>query len=235
MRILVVDDDADFAEMVRDYLSAKGHVVALARDGKSMRRTLERGDVDVVLLDLVMPGEDGLALTHYLREHSEAGIVILSGAGTLIDRVVLLELGADDYLQKPVELRELLARLNSLYRRLQAAAESPRQHSGTAAFAGWRLDMQNRKLFSPAHHEVPLTTAEFTLLRTLVSRPYEELSRDELMRQMKGRTVEGLGRNIDVHVARLRQKIETEPGDPVLLKTVHGVGYTFCADVVVEE
>lgn len=234
MRILLVDDDADFAEMVRDYLSAKGHVVALARNGKSMRRTLERSDVDVVLLDLVMPEEDGLVLTHYLREHSQAGIVILSGAGTLIDRVVLLELGADDYLQKPFELRELLARLNSLYRRLQATGWS-RQPTGTVAFAGWRLDLQDRKLFSPVHREVPLTTTEFALLRALVSRPYQELSRDELMRQIKGRAVEGLGRNIDVHIARLRQKIETDPGDPALLKTVHGVGYTFCSDVVAEE
>lgn len=234
MRILLVDDDADFAEMVREYLSAKGNVVALARNGKSMRRALERSDVDVVLLDLFMPEEDGLVLTHYLREHSQAGIVILSGAGTLIDRVVLLELGADDYLQKPFELRELLARLNSLYRRLQATGSS-RQPTGTVAFAGWRLDLQDRKLFSPVHREVPLTTTEFALLRALVGRPYQELSRDELMRQIKGRTIEGLGRNIDVHIARLRQKIETDPADPALLKTVHGVGYTFCSDVVAEE
>ncbi len=233
MRILLVDDDADFAEMVRDYLSDKGQHVAIAGDGQEMRDCLERDPFDIVLLDLVLPQEDGLVLTQYLRENTDAGVIILSGAGTLVDRVVSLELGADDYLQKPFELRELLARVNSLHRRVRAGQRSLRQ-AKVAAFAGWRLDLQNRKLFRPTGGEVSLTSTEFSLLRTLVSHPFEELSREELMREIKGRSVEAWGRNIDVHVLRLRQKIEANPTEPALLKTVHGIGYTFCADVAEE-
>ena len=233
MRILLVDDDPDFTEMVGDYLSGKGQDVAIASDGLEMRQVLERESVEIVLLDLALPHEDGLLLTQYLRENTDAGVIILSGAGTLVDRVVSLELGADDYLQKPFELRELLARVNSLHRRVRAG-QKPMRHAKAAAFAGWRLDLQNRKLHSAARGEVPLTSTEFSLLRTLVSRPFEELSREELMREIKGRSVEAWGRNIDVHVLRLRQKIEDDPTAPALLKTVHGIGYTFCADVTEE-
>ncbi len=236
MRILLVDDDPDFAGMVKDYLDEKGQDVVLARDGKAMREELARSEFEIVMVDLILPEEHGLALTQYLREHTDCGIIMMSGAGNLVDRVVSLELGADDFLQKPFELRELLARINSLHRRIRATGAASSRHSAKSlGFSGWRLDLQTRRLQSPAKNEVPLTSTEFALLRTLISRPNEDLSRDELMREIKGRNVEGYGRNIDVHVLRLRQKIEPNPAEPAILKTVHGVGYTFCADVVAEK
>ncbi len=234
MRLVLVDEDSKSSDRIRHYLTGKGLDVAVAKDSADMQRELEQGNVDIVLLDPSLPGEDELALTRYVRDHTDAGIIVLSRAGNLIDRVISLELGADDYLQKPIELRELLARINSLHRRVRAGPAVPRSPAKSVRFAGWRLDLQNRKLFAAGGGEVPLTSTEFALLRALVSRPLEELSREQLMREIKGRDVGGVGRNIDVHVLRLRQKIEKDPREPALLKTVHGVGYTFCADVVEE-
>lgn len=230
MRILIVDDDRDFAAMIAEYLRDRGHDPVAVADGDAMRAAMEEGNIDLVLLDLVLPREDGVALTQYIRSNSSVGIIILSGKGDMADRVLTLELGADDYLQKPFELRELSARINSLARRL--GKEEPTTSSASVAeFAGWRLDFIHRRLTSPEGTVTALTTSEYALLEAFVKNSNRQMSRAELVKAVRGREMKGYDRTIDIHVSRLRKKIEPASDTPQFIQTVHGGGYMFCEPV----
>jgi two-component system phosphate regulon response regulator OmpR len=231
-RILVVDDDPRLREMLRKYLEGEGVAVSLAADGTAMRKAMAERPVDLVLLDLVMPGEDGLTLAREVRARSDVPIIILSGKGDTIDRVVGLELGADDYIAKPFHLREVLARIKTVLRRSgakQAAEASPAE--GSLSFAGWRLDPAKRELIAPHGRAVELTTGEFDLLLAFARHPQRVLTRDRIMDLTKGQDWSPLDRSVDNQVRRLRRKIETDPDGPQLIKTVRGAGYLFAAPV----
>ena len=231
-RILVVDDDARVREMLRKYLEGEGFSVSLAADGAAMRRLLAERPVDLVLLDLMMPGEDGLTLAREVRARSDVPIIILSGKGDTIDRVVGLELGADDYIAKPFHLREVLARIKTVLRRASAKREdASRVAQGALAFAGWRIDPAQRELVGPHGRQVELTSGEFGLLLAFVRHPQRVLTRDQIMDLTKGQDWSPLDRSIDNQVRRLRRKIEADPGQPQLIKTVRGTGYLFAAAV----
>lgn len=228
--ILVVDDEPAICELVQNYLSAEGFRVSTAEDGEAMRRVMASGPVDLVILDLMLPGQDGFSLTRYLREHSDVGIIILTGKGETVDRVVGLEMGADDYLAKPFDLRELLARVRSVLRR--AGASHKRANADTIVrFAGWQLDFSTRRLLSPDNVDIPLTKGEFDLLVVFVNHPNRVLSRDELLDLTRGRAAGPFDRTIDVQVGRLRQKIESDAQHPTLITTVRAAGYLFTPPV----
>ena len=222
--ILVVDDEPEICELVRHYLTDEGYRVSTAHDGAGMRRVIAQDLVNLVILDLKLPDEDGLTLARWLRENSRVGIIILSGRGETLDRIIGLELGADDYLPKPFDLRELLAQVKSVLRRVSAGpAERPATPRSRARFAGWELDLLSREFLSPSDKEVSLTTGEFDLLATFVKNPNDVLSRDQLCNREAGPS----GRMIDVQVGRLRRKIEDDPENPAIIKTVRGCGYMF--------
>ena len=230
-RILVVDDDPRLREMLRKYLEGEGFAVSLAGDGASMRKALER-PVDLILLDLVMPGEDGLTLAREVRARAQTPIIILSGKGDTIDRVVGLELGADDYIAKPFHLREVLARIKTVLRRSGTrAASPPAPAEGVLQFEDWRLDPARRELWNPAGDVVELTSSEFSLLVVFARHPQRVLTRDQIMDLTKGQDWSPLDRSIDNQVRRLRRKIETNPNAPRLIKTVRGAGYQFACAV----
>ena len=229
--ILVVDDDPDIRELISVYLSSEGYRVSTAEDGEAMRRVMAAGTpVDLVILDLVMPGESGLALTRHLRETSDVSIIILTVKSNTVDRVVGLEMGADDYIAKPFDLRELLARLRSVFRRARAASQD-KSDGMKVRFAGWELDLASYQLFSPQGEEVVLTAGEFELLAAFVDHPGRALSRDELLNFTRDRDAAPFDRSIDVQVGRLRRKIEDDPAQPVLIKTVRSAGYMFTPTV----
>jgi DNA-binding response OmpR family regulator len=218
--LLVVDDDAEITALIQRYFSAQQFRVSAVHDGAGMRRMLAAEPVDLVLLDLGLPGEDGFALTRHLREHWHGPVVIVSGRGDSVDRVVGLELGADDYVTKPFDLRELLARVRSVLRRTAPAASPGAGDGRVILFAGYRLDPGARTLTDPQHNPVPLTTGEFELL-----------SRDDLMNRIHGRVAGPFDRAIDVQIGRLRRKIERDPVNPELIKSVRGAGYVFAVRV----
>ncbi len=230
--ILVVDDDPEILRMVSTYLTDEGYGVETAGNGAGMGEVLKARAVDLVILDLGLPGQDGLELARALRAKSDIGIIILTGRGEVIDRVTGLEIGADDYLTKPVSLRELLARVRSVLRR-QAAAQAKRGPAAPnrARFAGWSLDFNARKLTASDGTEVSLTTAEFRLLGALVVEAQRPVHRDRLLELIAEREWTPYDRSVDVLVGKLRQKIETDPKSPSLIKTERGVGYLFSADV----
>jgi DNA-binding response OmpR family regulator len=230
--ILVVDDDPEILRMVSTYLTDEGYGVETASNGAGMSEVLKVHAVDLVILDLGLPGQDGLELARALRANSDIGIIILTGRGEVVDRVVGLEIGADDYLTKPVSLRELLARVRSVLRR-QAAAHAKRGPAAPnrARFAGWSLDFNARKLTASDGTEVSLTTAEFRLLGALVVEAQQPVHRDRLLELVAEREWTPYDRSVDVLVGKLRQKIETDPKSPSLIKTERGIGYLFSADV----
>lgn len=256
-RVVIVDDDAEIRGLVDDYLTAEGFAVGQARDGAGMREHIGEGVPDVVLLDLKLPGEDGLALARELRQSFPAmGILMISGKEDVVDRVAGLEVGADDYLVKPFHLRELLARIRSVMRRKDpdqndaqstrdpapaAGRPSERQDSGHASarciyrFSTWILDRDGRTLVSDAGDAVDLTGGEFDLLIAFASRPNRALSREQLLDYARSGDADAFDRSIDVQVGRLRRKIERNPKRPALIKTVRNVGYMFSADVTVTE
>lgn len=234
MKILIVDDDPAFSSMIAEYLRDRGHVPVAVQDGDEMRKEMEKGKVDLVLLDLVLPKEDGVALTQYIRSNSSVGIIILSGKGDMADRVLTLELGADDYLQKPFELRELSARINSLSRRLAQDDDQTQEQFTSATFANWTLDFIHRRLTAPNGEQVSLTTSEFALLEVFVKNANRQMSRAELVQAVRGREMKGYDRTIDIHVSRLRKKIEPATNQPQFIQTVHGGGYMFCEPVSME-
>ncbi len=227
--ILVVDDQQEIRDVVQEYLTGEGFRVSTAHDGAGMRRVLSQSPADLVILDLMLPGEDGLTLARSLRSQSAIGIIILTGRGETVDRIIGLEMGADDYLPKPFHLRELLARVKSVLRRVQSriGEGAPQPARSRARFAGWSLDLSSRELTSPAGEAVRLTTGEFDLLAAFVSNANQVLSRDRLLDLARNREAGPFDRTIDVQVGRLRRKLEDDPQNPTLIKTVRGSGYIF--------
>ena len=239
LHVLIVDDEPRIRNMLRRYLVEEGFKVSDAGDGAGMRAVLAREVIHLVLLDLMMPGEDGLSLARYIRQHSEIPIIMLTGKGDLIDRVVGLETGADDYIPKPFELREVLARIRAVMRRAgpraAPAAPVPAQNaSEVLVFEGWRLDVLRRELRRQTGDLVPLTAGEFELLCVFARHPNRVLNRDQLIDLVKGREWAAYDRGVDTQVMRLRKKIEADPSNPSLIKTVRGSGYVFAAAVTVD-
>jgi two-component system phosphate regulon response regulator OmpR len=241
-RILLVDDDPDVRAMLCEYLTVHGFEVTEADSGATMREALARGLPEVVLLDLRLPGEDGLSLLRYLRAHHALGVVMVTGVAEVVDRVVGLEMGADDYIAKPFEPRELLARVKSVLRRVQAAAPeaaagavpavpaaagAPALTDSGVAVGQCRLDLRAHRLFDAGGDEIVLTAMEFELLRVFVARPNQVLSRDQLLTLTRNREWEPFDRSIDIRIARLRRKIEPDPERPRLIRTVRGAGYMY--------
>jgi two-component system OmpR family response regulator len=234
--LLVVDDDPLIRSLLRRYLTTEGYRITEAADGAGVRAALAGGPIHAVLLDLVMPGEDGLSLIRQIRQRSNVPIIMLTGKGELIDRVVGLETGADDYITKPFELRELLARIRAMLRRanpppVPEAEQEPAAPGESFSFEGWTLDLVKRELRDRAETSVTLTAGEFDLLRVFASNPNRVLSRDRLIELVKGRDWASFDRAIDTQVGRLRKKIEADPANPTLIKTVRGGGYIFAAAV----
>jgi len=228
--ILVVDDERRVRDMLQRYLEQEGFRVTQADGGRALRVALAAGDVDLVLLDLVMPEDDGLELAREIRNGSRVPIIMLTGRGDMVDRVVGLEIGADDYIAKPFHLREVLARMRSVLRRAAAAAAAAVSQPGEEAhysFAGWRLDPGARTLMKPDGETVELSRGEFDLLMVFLQRPQRPLSREILMDLAKGRGYDAFDRAIDAQISRLRKKIEADPAQPRLIKSVRGVGYLF--------
>ncbi len=228
--ILVVDDDREIRDLLSRFLSKHGYRVSAAADGRGMRRILEDGRIDLIVLDLMLPGEDGLTLCRNLRVESGVPIIMLTAMGEETDRIIGLEMGADDYLAKPFNPRELLARIKAVLRRADGI---PRREGGgedgrtVLAFAGWRFDVDGRELVSPDGVVVPLSGGEFELLAAFVTHPQRVLSREQLLDLARGRDAQPFDRSIDVQVSRLRRKIEPDPRDPSFIKTVRGGGYAF--------
>lgn len=225
-RVLVVDDDADLRHLLKSYLEGQGLQVTTSHDGESMRERLQDALPDVIVMDLMMPGEDGLALTRWLKARHDIPILMLSARGEEVDRVIGLEVGVDDYLPKPFGPRELLARLRALLRRGIASSRAPATHGERLRFGPFLLDMPSRSLWRDGV-EVALTTAEFDLLQAMASRPHRVLSRDTLVDLLKGFERDPFDRSIDNRVTRLRRKIEVDPAAPRYLRTVRGEGYLF--------
>lgn len=231
-KILVVDDDLRLRELLKRYLSEQGYTVGAAADAESMNRIRTRERYDLLVLDLMMPGEDGLAICRRLRATNDTTpIIMLTAKGDEIDRIVGLEMGADDYLPKPFNPRELLARIQAVLRR-QAPKPVPGAPAATAnvvEFGGFSLDLAARRL-KKNDADITLTTGEFALLKILVSHPREPLSREKLMELARGREHEPFDRSIDIQVSRLRKLIEPDSAHPRYVQTVWGFGYVFVPD-----
>jgi two-component system OmpR family response regulator len=231
--ILVVDDDADLRRMVAEYLSGYDLRVTDAPDGTAMREVMAREVVDLILLDLKLSSEDGMHLARELRETSSVPIIILTGRNDDVDRILSLELGADDYLTKPFNLRELLARIRTILRRTQAHSLTEQQARSPRAlrFGGWELDMRSRRLVSGDGVRAELTHAEFSLLAAFLGAPKRILSREKLLQLSRSPDDDAVDRSIDVQILRLRRKIESDPSRPKLLLTQRGAGYFFDSQV----
>lgn len=231
-RIVVVDDDARIRDLLRRYLTQEGFEVLLAEDAKSLNRLLVREAVDMIVLDLMLPGEDGLSICRRLRAANDATpIIMLTAKVEDVDRIVGLEVGADDYLPKPFNPRELLARINAVLRRRPAteAPGAPSKDDMKVAFGPFEFDVGLRRL-SKDNQPLSLTTGEFAMLKALVRHPRQPLSRDKLALLARGREFEPFDRSLDVQVSRLRKMIETDPAQPRYIQTVWGVGYVFVPD-----
>lgn len=233
--ILVVDDHSEIRDLLKRFLEQHGLRVSCARDGKEMKRLLEDREFDLLVLDLMMPGEDGLTLCRELRAKSSLPIIMLTAMGEETDRIIGLEMGADDYLAKPFNPRELLARIKAVMRRTQAetppAAETLTRD---LRFDRWLLDVNRRELVDEDGVGMSLSTAEFDLLKVFLERPQRVLSRDQLLDLARGREAAAFDRAIDTLVSRLRRKLERDPKSPELIKTIWGGGYMFSADVTQE-
>lgn len=248
-RIAVVEDEADLREVVVDYLRLQGFAVCACADGAALDAALAAGPVDVVLLDLNLPREGGLSIARRLRALPRPpGIIMVTALGETVDRIVGLEIGADDYIGKPFELREMLARLRSVLRRRVAApigqprvaapaastpAPAPAAPAGRTPdlhFGGFTLSPDRRRLLDPGQEEVPLTTMEVDLLLILATHPGQVLSRERLLVLAHGKDVDPLDRSIDVRITRLRRKLESDPANPRLIRTIRGQGYVFTPD-----
>ena len=238
--ILVVDDDENQRWMVKKYLEKHGFTVAVAEDGAAMRALIEKNSYDLVLLDVAMPGEDGFSVARYLREHHTMGIIMLTAARELFERVLGLEIGADDYITKPFEPRELLARVKSVLRRM----EEKQTHQSDSTFAEYiELDTVKKAQFGHCvldlvantlvdqHGElVAITSMEFDLLKAFAENPGKVLSRDSLLTLAHKQDANAFDRSIDIRVARVRKKVEPDPSKPRVIKTVRGIGYIYVQD-----
>jgi two-component system, OmpR family, response regulator len=231
--ILIVDDHRDIRDLVSRALSKEGFRVSVAADGRAMRKVLADSRIDLILLDLMLPGEDGLSLCRMLRAESNIPIIMLTAKGEEVDRVIGLELGADDYVPKPFGSRELIARIRAVLRRAQNDAARPDgvRRPKCYRFDRWRLDTGARELLREDGVTVPLSTGEYDLLIALIERPQRMLSREQLLDLARGRAANPLDRSIDTQVSRLRRKLERDPRDPKIIKTVWGGGYMFTAEV----
>ena len=231
--ILVVDDEADVRDLVSEYLSKNDMRVSSVSCGRDMFEVFDRESIDLVLLDLKLPGEDGMQLARSLRERAAVPIVLLTGRDEEADRVMGLELGADDYVTKPFSPRELLARARAVLRRYQVQATLPeRDHTRRAfRFAGWELNLRTRRLVSPLGQSVELSNGEFSLLNALCRAPQRVLTRDQLLSMSRLHEAEVYDRTIDVQVRRLRLKMEPDPAAPTLIVTERGAGYRLACDV----
>ena len=231
--ILVVDDDKEIRELLARFLAKHGLRVTTANGGTEMRAALADWRIDLVVLDIMMPGEDGLTLCRELRAASSMPVIMLTAMGEEVDRIVGLEMGADDYLAKPFNPRELLARIKAVLRRAEGTpAQAANAAPGTTLeFSGWRLDLDRRELRGADGVMVPLSGGEFALLAAFATHAGRVLSRDQLLDLARGRDAQPFDRSIDVQVSRLRRKIEPDPKQPALIKTVRGGGYMFTPDV----
>ena len=230
--ILVVDDHSEIRDLLKRFLEQHGLRVSCARDGKEMKRLLEEREFDLLVLDLMMPGEDGLTLCRELRVKSSLPIIMLTAMGEETDRIIGLEMGADDYLAKPFNPRELLARIKAVMRRTQAETQPAAETlTRDLRFDRWLLDINRRELVDEEGVGLSLSTAEFDLLRVFLERPQRVLSRDQLLDLARGREAVAFDRAIDTLVSRLRRKLERDPKNPELIKTIWGGGYMFSADV----
>jgi two-component system phosphate regulon response regulator OmpR len=231
-RLLVVDDDPNVRAMLVEYLSGHRFEVQAVDSGSAMRAEIERNLPDLILLDIRLPGEDGITLARFLRERYDVGIIMVTASGDVVDRVVGLEVGADDYVAKPFEPRELLARVRSVLRRMQAkpqapAAEPPSSPSSRQRIGRCELDVDSRLLFENGE-EVPMTAMEFELLRVFLANPNRVLSRDQLLMRTRNREWEPFDRSIDIRIGRLRRKIEPDSGgEPRCIRTVRNGGYMY--------
>ena len=239
LHIAVLDDEVDITQLLADYLRGHGYRVTPLHTGRALMQLMPADPPDLVLLDLGLPGEDGFAIARKLREHWRCGLIIVSGRGDAVDKVVGLEIGADDYVTKPFDLRELLARIKAVLRRvvpIEMAAHglpAPDAARGLLCFAGWQLDTAARSLLSPQGVEVALTSGEFDLLRAFAQHPGRVLSRDFLLEHTRGREAGPFDRTIDVQVGRLRKKLKADAEDPQLIKSVRGAGYILVPPVEV--
>jgi two-component system OmpR family response regulator len=231
--ILVVEDDRETRALIAKYLRTNACNVTTANDGREMVRAMTDHRVDLLILDVMLPGEDGLSLCRKVRAESQMPIIMLTARGEDIDRILGLEMGADDYLAKPFNPRELLARINAVLRRQAAAQSTVGANNGATVltFLGWRIDLRLRELRNPAGARVAMTSAEFDLLQTFCERPGRVLSRDSLLDLTQGRNAGAFERSIDVLVSRIRRKIEPDPQDATMIKTVRSGGYMFTPTV----
>jgi two-component system phosphate regulon response regulator OmpR len=231
-RVLVVDDDADVRRMLGDYVGAHDYDVDAAANGAEMRAALERQVPDVVLLDVGLPGEDGLSLARFLRERHQVGIIMVTAADGIVDRIVGLEMGADDYVAKPFDPRELRARLQSVLRRLHGDAAPAAAAGRTLPRIGrCMLDPDTRRLLDAGGNDIPITAMEFDLLKTFIEHPNKVLTRDRLLTLTRNREWEPFDRSIDIRIARLRRKVEVDPENPLAIQTIRGAGYMFVPPV----
>ena len=230
--IIVVDDEPDLREMVGEYLAEQGFDVSLAKNGQELRALLSKRLADLVVLDINMPGEDGLTLARYLREHYITGIVMLTAAGDVVDRIVGLEVGADDYVAKPFDPRELLARIKSVLRRMELKSEKPdaleaEKPANAVRFGKCVLNLEAHTLHTLDGKEVPITSMEFDLLKAFATHPNRVLSRDQLLNMAHNRDWDPFDRSIDIRINRIRRKVEYDAAKPQAIKTVRGAGYVF--------
>jgi two-component system OmpR family response regulator len=230
--VLVVDDDAEIRDLLREYLQKNGYRVTAVADGKGMHAALDRAQPDIIVLDLMLPGADGLTLCRDLRARSAVPIIMLTARGEETDRIVGLEMGADDYLAKPFNPRELLARVKSILRRARALPENLHPDDARSIrFAGWTLDVATRNLRSPAGVVVALSGTEYKLLRIFLAHPNRVLNRDQLIDLMLSRDASPFDRSIDVQVSRLRHRFGEDAREPAIIKTVRGEGYVLAVAV----
>jgi len=226
--LLIVDDDREIRDLLSRFLAKHGYRVSAAKDAREARRLLADSRIDLAILDIMMPGEDGLALCRDIRAKSPLPVIMLTAMGEEMDRIIGLEVGADDYLPKPFNPRELLARIKAVLRRAGRLPESDEEPKGEALeFSGWTLDTGLRRLTSPAGEPVELSTGEYDLLLAFLRHPQRVLSRDQLLDLARGRAAIPFDRSIDVQVMRLRRKIEPDSKTPQIIATVRGGGYTF--------
>jgi two-component system OmpR family response regulator len=233
--ILVVDDDEEIRTLIGDYLRGAGLEVRTAADGEGMRRKLAHEAISLVILDLMLPGEDGLSLCRAIRAQSSVPIIMLTARGALVDRIIGIEMGCDDYLVKPFDPRELLARIRGVLRR-SGERVTPRQGKEVQRyrFAGWALELGSYNLTDPDGQVVPLSGVEFRLLTALLVRPQRVLTRNQLMQMTQGRDADPSDRGIDVRVSRLRQLLREDAREPALIRTVYGEGYMLAVEVTAE-
>jgi len=232
IRILVCDDELDVREMVQEYLDKRGFKVSSAANGEELRAVLTAGDVDLIVLDINMPGEDGLSVLRSLRPDNSVPVVMLTAAGDVVDRIIGLEMGADDYLGKPVDLRELEARIKAVLRRKNegGSVQKSDPSNKTVRFGDYTLDIEAARMTAADGNELQLTAMEFNLLKAFAQNKGRVLNRDQILEQAHDRSWDPFDRSIDIRISRLRRKIEKNPEKPSIIKTVRGIGYVFDPD-----